>query len=158
MRRVAPRELSLTRGGTMETSSYSEPVVIVETQASRHAEPVLIVEDDKHIRHVLAETLKGMGLEVEAFATGELALARASDQSFCLALVDLNLPGIKGIETLRRLRTIDAKLPVVMMTAYHTHDTILAARTSGAVDFLCKPFLPVHVREAVERQLKDRQD
>ena len=158
MRRVATHGLPILRGGTMETSSHSEPVVIVELQTSRHSEPVLIVEDDKHIRHVLAETLRGMGLEVEAFATGELALARASDQNFCLALVDVNLPGIKGIETLRRLRTIDAKLPVVMMTAYHTHDTILAAQTSGAVDFLCKPFLPAHVREAVERQLKNRQD
>jgi DNA-binding response OmpR family regulator len=133
-------------------------VVIVGTQTGGYSAPVLVVEDDKHIRDVLAETLRGMGLEVEAFATGELALARARDRSFDLALVDLNLPGIKGIETLRRLRVIDAKLPVVMMTAYHTHDTILAARTSGAVDFLCKPFLPVHVREAVQRQLRNREE
>jgi DNA-binding response OmpR family regulator len=168
------RELPFFRGGTMETSSQSEPVVIVDDDKFAHercepvlivdgdrhcgtpSEPVLIIEDDKHIRNVLAETVRGMGLDVEAFATGELALARAVDHSFCLALVDLNLPGIKGIEALRRLRAIDARLPVVMMTAYHTQETILAARISGAADFLCKPFLPVHVREAVQRQLKQR--
>jgi DNA-binding NtrC family response regulator len=173
MRRLATRALRIPRGGTMTASNPSKTVLIVEhdrhaghrsepvlvvaddKHPRRHDGPVLIVEDDKHIRDVLAETLKGMGLAVEAFATGELALARAVDQGFCLALVDLNLPGIKGIEILRRLRAIDAELPVVMMTAYHTHDTILAARASGAVDFLCKPFLPTHVREAVGRQLNN---
>jgi len=158
MRRVAMPTVLISTGGTMESNDPFEPLVIVESDKHFRApcEPVMIVEDDKHIRQVLAETLRGMGLEVEAFATGELALARAVDQHFSVALVDLNLPGIKGIETLRRLRAFDARLPVIMMTAYHTHDTILAARTSGAVDFLCKPFLPVHVREAVERQLKHR--
>jgi DNA-binding NtrC family response regulator len=136
----------------MDTNVRSEPVLIV------YAQPALIVEDDKHIRYVLSETLSGMGLDVEAFATGELAVARAADRAFCVALVDMNLPGIQGIETLRQLRGIDARLPVVMMTAYHTQETILAARCSGAVDFLCKPFLPNHVRQAVAQQLRNRSD
>jgi two-component system NtrC family response regulator len=111
--------------------------------------PVLIVDDQKHIRFVLSETIAALGLKVETAADGETALAMVLERDFSLALVDLKLPEMDGLEVLRRMRGIAPSLPVVMMTADHRAEWIMEAQAHGAVDYILKPFLPHQIRKAV---------
>ena len=97
----------------METTSYEEPVLVVYSQ------PALIVEDDKHIRNVLAETLRGMGLEVEALPLANWPWPGPANRHFAWRCGS-QLAGHQGNRNLAPARAIDASLPVVMMTAYHT--------------------------------------
>ncbi|MEB3224000.1 MAG: response regulator transcription factor [Candidatus Sericytochromatia bacterium] len=101
---------------------------------------VLIVEDDAPTRDGLARLLARHGYEVEAVADGPRALECARQGRVDVVLMDLNLPGLHGLELLRLLRQLDATLPVVVLTGEATlANAVAALRHAGAYDFLCKP-------------------
>lgn len=112
---------------------------------------VLLVDDERNIRLTLTRALEDMGLEVETAASGEEALARLRERRYGLMLLDLKLPGIDGLEVLRRMRALDSRPDVVVFTAHGTIETAVDAMKYGATDFIRKPFSPAELRAVVER-------
>lgn len=109
---------------------------------------VLIVDDEPAIRRALRPPLTEMGLEVSEASRGEIALEMLRAEPFDVVLLDMNMPGIGGLETLRRIRAASARLPVLMLTVRDTEDEKVHALELGADDYVTKPF---SVRELVAR-------
>jgi two-component system NtrC family response regulator len=100
---------------------------------------ILIVDDDDALREGIAETLGDLGHEPVQVASGEAALAVLAGQRIDAMLLDLRMPGIDGIEVLRRLRALSAPPPVAVLTAVPTAANTIEAMRLGAVDHLAKP-------------------
>jgi two-component system, OmpR family, KDP operon response regulator KdpE len=102
---------------------------------------VLLVEDDRMLRRALRATFRNWDFDVAEAESGEEALSIASDAPPDLVVLDLTLPGIDGLETLRHLRTF-SDVPVVVLTVRDTLRDKVAALESGADDYVLKPFEP----------------
>jgi len=100
---------------------------------------ILIAEDEKTQRDLLEGFLKKEGFSVEAVANGKEVLQKLQGNLFDLALMDYKMPELDGLQTLREIRKTYPDLPVVMMTAYGTVETAVAAMKEGALDYLTKP-------------------
>ena len=117
------------------------------------AKEVLIVDDEKNIRFTLPLALEPLELETDTACDGEEALTRLREKEFDLILLDLKMPGMDGIEVLRRIRRIRPDIPVIMITAYGTIENSVEAMKIGALDFISKPFMPERIRDLVSRVL-----
>jgi CheY-like chemotaxis protein len=113
--------------------------------------PILIVDDEKNIRLTLSQVLETLGAEIDTAANGEEALTKLKGREFGLILLDIRMPGMDGMEILRRVREIRPDIRVIMITAYGTIESAVEAMKLGAVDFLQKPFDPDEIRELVSR-------
>lgn len=100
----------------------------------------LVVDDEAALRVALARLLAARGFEVESAATGEEAVAMAEPGRFDLVILDVWMPGMNGIETLRKFRKIDAWVPVIVVSAMGTESTAAACLAAGATGFIPKPF------------------
>ncbi|MFK7999602.1 MAG: response regulator transcription factor [Polyangiales bacterium] len=109
---------------------------------------VLVVEDEAPIREGLEDLFGQSGFDVETSADGEDALARLTLGSFDLVLLDLMIPGLTGLEVLRRLRGAEDETPVLVLTAKGEEDDVVAGIEAGADDYVTKPF---GIRELVAR-------
>ncbi len=118
--------------------------------------PVLVVDDEPLIRATLAEYLTGEGFAVTACASGEEALAQAEQRPYDVALCDVQLPGIDGIEVLERLLKISPQTFVLLITAYATVESAVEAFQRGAHDYLMKPIILDEVASKVRRLLAYR--
>lgn len=101
---------------------------------------ILVVEDDQGVRESLAVVLQVQSYEVRGIERGELAEQSLADFEPDLVILDLNLPGIDGLETCRRLRAAGFAGPVLMLTARHEVSDRVAGLDAGADDYLPKPF------------------
>ncbi|MFH2220260.1 MAG: response regulator [Pseudomonadota bacterium] len=101
---------------------------------------ILIVDDELIVRESIKEWLKDEGFTVETAESGSEALDHLSKQPYHLMLTDIKMPGMNGVEVLRRARQEYPDLCVVMMTAYATVETAVEAMKIGALDYLLKPF------------------
>ncbi len=101
---------------------------------------VLIVDDDRRTRRILQILVDRLGLESSAFESADEALVALGEESAALVLTDLKMPGIDGLEFMRRLRRLDERVPVIVLTAYGTVESAVEAMKLGAIDFLAKPF------------------
>jgi DNA-binding NtrC family response regulator len=117
---------------------------------------ILVVDDEPLIRDTLAEYLNQEGFPVTVCATGEEALARAAAKRFAVALCDVQLPGIDGIELLQRLLKISPETFVLLITAYATVESAVEAFQAGAHDYLMKPILLHEVLAKIRRLLAYR--
>lgn len=115
---------------------------------------VLIVDDEPNIRLTLRTMLESAGIVVEEAADGASALAAFLRAPFDAVVLDLRMPGMDGLEVLRRLRAHHPSVPVVVVTAHGTVDAAVEAMKDGAYDFLQKPFDPVQIRDVVRRMLR----
>ena len=117
---------------------------------------VLIVDDDSGLRQSLALLLQESGYEVVGEGDPEQALQRAGTEAFELILCDVRMPKMDGVSFLRRYRADGGSALLIMMSAYGTEDSALAAMREGAYDYLHKPFQPDEVvmtlRKAEERE------
>ena len=110
---------------------------------------ILIVDDDQGICLTLSLALGELGYEIETAPTGEAAMAAIENRNFGIVLLDLWMPGIGGMEALRRMRDIAPEMRVIIMTAHGGIDSAVEAMKLGAVDFIQKPFTPPEIRELV---------
>ena len=110
---------------------------------------ILIVDDDQSICLTLSLALGELGYEIETAPTGEAAMAAIENKNFGIVLLDLWMPGIDGMEVLRRMRDIAPEIRVIIMTAHGGIESAVAAMKLGAVDFIQKPFTPPEIRELV---------
>ena len=117
---------------------------------------VLVVDDDDAFRGVLASELQRMDFEVRDAGSGEAALQRLATWEPDVVLLDLRLPGMSGLDTLKAIRERSARSEVIMLTGHGTIDTALDSVRAGAFDYVGKPCpldeLEVRIRRAVERQ------
>jgi len=116
--------------------------------------PILIVDDEKNIRLALSMSLEKLEIPVETAASGEEALEKVGQGGYELMLLDLRMPGLDGMEVLRRVSRQVPELKVIIITAYGSIDLAVEAMKLGAVDFLQKPFDANQVREMVSRILE----
>jgi len=100
---------------------------------------VLLVDDEKDFTQIMAKRLKARGLEVETACNGKEALEKAKHKSFDAVLLDLAMPGLDGIETLRRFKKINPELQIILLTGQATVHKSVEAMKLGAMDFLEKP-------------------
>ena len=122
----------------------------------RRTGSVLIIDDEEIMREILEALLTREGYQVRLAASGEEGLELAKSVPFDAAIVDVMMPGIDGIATLEELRKYDDDMPVVMVTAFASVETAIAAMKRGAFDYITKPFkndeVLVVVRNAIERR------
>src|SRR5229473_214022 len=117
---------------------------------------ILVVDDESIIRDTLAEYLTQEGFAITACADGEDALAQAAEHCFDVALCDVQLPGIDGVELLERLLKINPQTFVLLITAYATVENAVEAFQRGAHDYLMKPILLDEVLSKIRRLLTYR--
>ena len=117
------------------------------------AKSVLIVDDEKNIRLTLSQALEPLELESDTAINGEEALAKLKAKPFGLILLDLKMPGMDGMDVLRRVHQIRPQIKVIIITAYGTIESAVEAMKLGAVDFIQKPFSPNEIRELVTKVL-----
>ena len=101
---------------------------------------LLIVDDDPVALALLAEVLVGEGYVVRAASGGAACLELAAREPFELAIVDLRMPDMDGLEVIRRLAVIRPGIPIIILTAFAGIDTAIEAIRSGATDYLSSPF------------------
>lgn len=101
---------------------------------------VLVVDDERTLRHFLRLHLQDQGYQVTEAANGKTALKLIEVQSFNVALVDLHLTDMNGLEIVRRLRQVAPKTGIIILTAYGTLNSAIEALRQGAHDYLTKPF------------------
>jgi two-component system KDP operon response regulator KdpE len=115
----------------------------------------LIVEDDAGIRQSLFETLTALGFMIGEASNGEQALLRLRMVDYDALLLDINMPGMGGIETCRRIRQSYPHVPIIMLTVRDKEDDKVEALDAGADDYVTKPFqireLTARLRSAIRR-------
>jgi DNA-binding NtrC family response regulator len=117
---------------------------------------ILVVDDEPLIRETLAEYLSQEGYTVVACASGEEALEHAAARPFHIALCDMQLPGIDGLELLERLQCLSPDTFILLITAYATVENAVEAFQRGAHDYLMKPILLDEVLGKIRRLLAHR--
>jgi DNA-binding NtrC family response regulator len=122
---------------------------------------VLVVDDEHLIRWSLEQSLKKQGYLVHTVGSGEEAIHYVQNESPDLVLLDIQLPGIDGLETLTKIKEIDSAISVIMITALGVLETAVKAMQLGAYDYINKPFnldeLSVVLRKAIETQSLKRE-
>ena len=116
-------------------------------------EKILIVDDQFGIRILLNEVLQKEGYQTFQAANGVQALDIVTKHSPDLVLLDMKIPGMDGIEILKRMKVIDADIRVIIMTAYGELDMIQEAKDLGALTHFAKPFDIDDIRAAVRKHL-----
>jgi len=125
----------------METKPSSPPIAIV------------LIEDDQKTRKSLTELLRGENRVqcVGAYPDGEIAVREIPQLKPEVALIDINLPGMSGIECVQRLKRLLPKLQVLMLTKYDESDLIFSSLRAGASGYLLKKMLTVELISAIEQ-------
>ncbi|MGH7804103.1 MAG: response regulator, partial [Candidatus Binatia bacterium] len=117
---------------------------------------ILVADDEESIRFVLSRALQADGHRVAEFAGGQAALAALATESFDLAIVDIRMPDLSGLDLLTRTRESHPDLPIVIVTAESTMANAIEAMKRGAFDYVVKPFDLEEVRVVVGRALEIR--
>ena len=114
------------------------------------SERLLIVDDDPMIRHFVDLVLTQQGYKVASAATPDTAMQVLGRETFNLVLLDINMPGMTGLDILRLMRTRQKRPKILMMTAHRDPATIMKAMEQGADGYLAKPFKPQDLLRRVE--------
>ncbi|MCB9104731.1 MAG: response regulator transcription factor [Anaerolineales bacterium] len=120
------------------------------------ARKILIVDDEASLRLFLSEELSDQGYEVHTSANGHEALALLNAQPIDLAIVDLQMPGINGLELMAAIEKMADPPELIMLTAHASLETSIEAMRLGTSDFLLKPYEVDELLRAIERVMKRR--
>lgn len=116
---------------------------------------ILIVDDDPKLRRALHSTLHSLKFEIMESPNGEQALRETKNQKFDVVLLDINMPGMGGLETCRELRRSAPRLQILMLTVRDSEEDKVNALDAGADDYVTKPFsvpeLTARIRAAIRR-------
>src|SRR6266699_939093 len=119
---------------------------------------LLLIDDEAHVQYSSQRIFDSPEIELTTASSGEEGLRIISKLKPDLVLMDVRMGGITGLETLRRIRHLDSKLLVILMTAYGTTQTAIEAMKLGAYDYLLKPFDVPKLKEIVANALKAGRD
>ena len=101
---------------------------------------ILVVDDEKNLRDTLAAILEMEGYRVCVLENGYKAIQKVKEESFDIALIDIKMPGINGVDTFKEIKKISPKTVVIMMTAYAVENLIEQAISEKAYKCIYKPF------------------
>ena len=121
----------------------------LRSPAPKHKPAILVVDDEATIRRLFTETLGREDYQVIVMSSGEDAVRSIPFPDLDLIFLDLRMPGMDGVEVFRRIRAIDAQVPVVIMTGYPDSDLMAQALEIGPVAAMLKPFGPGEIQDAV---------
>ncbi len=117
---------------------------------------ILVIEDDNRLREVLRKILNGKGFTVEVSADGSEGIAKTKRSFFDIALVDLKMPKMGGMEVLKAIKKIHPQTYVIIMTAFGTIASAVEAVQNGAFDYITKPFKTEEILLVIRKALEDR--
>jgi two-component system response regulator PilR (NtrC family) len=117
---------------------------------------VHIIDDEPIIHEVMGQLLTTEGYEVEVSSSGEKAVQKHSSQAFDLTLLDLLMPGMDGIDTLKAIKKIDPEALIIIITAYASVESAIAAMKIGAFDYIQKPFKHDELLLTIKRALEHK--
>ncbi len=117
---------------------------------------VLVIDDEPVIRKSCDKVLRRAGFEVDWVTDGHYGLEKIRENGFDVVLLDLKMPGIDGVEVMRRIRESGKDIKVIIITAYPSVESMLETAKLGSVDYVLKPFTPNELVSAVNRVLRER--
>ncbi len=117
---------------------------------------VLFVDDDASLREITTMQLEDAGLRVTACSGGAAAIAAFAEGSADVVLTDLKMPQVDGMQVLRAIHRLDSDVPVIVLTAFGSVDTAVAAMQAGAYDYITKPVAGGALRLKIERAAAHR--
>lgn len=120
-----------------------------------HRETVVVIDDEESMREGCRQALEGQGYVARVATDGEEGVHLVEQLKPEVVLVDLKMPGIDGMETLRRIKQIDPYVVSIVITGYGTIESSVTAMRLGASDYLCKPFDDDQLLTAVESCLEE---
>jgi two-component system response regulator PhoP len=115
---------------------------------------LLVIEDEPLLQRQLQADLQSQGFTVDVCGEGREGLYRASEYPFDAAVIDLGLPGLPGLEVIRRLRQLGSRLPVLVLTARGRWQDKVEGLEAGADDYLTKPFQPEELQARLNALLR----
>lgn len=119
---------------------------------------ILVVDDDTGVRTVFSSILRKEGYRVTAVKNGYEAIKVIDEESFDLALVDLRMPGLDGIQVLEKIKSRRPQTRVIIYSAYGLVEDAVEAMRKGAADYLNKPFSPNELELNVKKALEKSRD
>jgi len=131
-----------------------DPVAAAPSSAPVGRGLVLIVDDAEAIRFGVSESLRLSGYDVESVGDGEQALVRLAARRFEAVLSDISMPGMSGVELLRRVRALDFDLPVILLTGDPRLETAIQAVEAGALRYMQKPVSTDEIASALETAVR----
>src|ERR1039457_4263304 len=150
-RRRPPRRIEATSGSAVRKAKVPLSFSLyhgLEAMLNMARDKILIVDDEPSIRRAIRATLLELGFDVEEASTGEQALVLLRGSQYEAMLLDINMPGMGGIEACRQIRQISPHAAILMLSVRDSEDDKVEALEAGADDYVTKPF---HVRELVAR-------
>ena len=137
------------------SSSHSEDLFTETTDSPDNGRPkILVVDDDQSLREFLEILLAKEGYRVWSAPSGQKALQLMDRENISLVISDVRMPGIDGMTLLKKIKTRHADVPVILITAFASLDSAVAAMKEGAWDYLTKPFRIEEIREIVKKALE----
>ena len=115
---------------------------------------ILVIDDDDQLRISFSKLLKEENYAVISAASGEAGIDIVERNPLDLVILDMRLPGINGMETFKRIKKIDSKLPVIIVTAYGTTQIAIEATKMGAYDYVLKPFDVPEMLNLIEQAIE----
>ncbi len=119
---------------------------------------ILVVDDDENIRKVLTTILEDEGYDVEAADTAKIAIEKTAKKFYNVALIDIRLPDMEGIELLTKMRPTTPRLRKIIVTGYPTMQNAVEAVNKGADAYVLKPFNVEKVLDIIEEQLRKQEE
>ncbi len=115
---------------------------------------ILVVDDEAPVRDLFNQALKTMGHEVLCVGDGYSAIESIKKDPFDVIFLDMVMPGMDGIDTLKKIRELDPDLPIIMMTGFSVETKMDEALALGALDCIYKPFDVDKGREVIDKEFK----
>jgi DNA-binding NtrC family response regulator len=119
---------------------------------------ILIIDDDENIRKVLKTILEDEGYTVDTVGTAKKGIEQSEKAFYNLALIDVRLPDMEGIDLLSKLRSTKPKMRKIIVTGYPTLQNAISAVNKGADAYVMKPFEVEKILQTIEEQLKKQEE
>lgn len=117
-------------------------------------EKILVIDDEDFILQLSRDILSKINYDVKAISDGNAGIQLIENEKFDLLLTDIKMPEISGIDVIRRVRTSNKEIPIIVITGHGTLDIAINALRLGAQGFILKPFTPIELRTAVAEALE----
>ena len=117
---------------------------------------ILVVDDEPIVCKSCEKVLSSAGHTVEILQSSRAALERIQEEIFDVVILDIKMPGMDGMELLKRVKKADEEMVVIMITGHSTVENAVKAMKNGAYDYLPKPFTPEELSVRVERALTNK--
>ncbi len=136
---------------------YPSSFILYPLEAVMNKQNVLVVEDEELMRSILRQLLEDEGYKVFSASSAETALEIFPTADIAVTLTDIKMAGMDGLELLDQIKAVDADALVIIMTAYSSVDSAIAALRKGAYDYITKPFVNEDLLQTVKNAIRQQE-